>query len=778
VTEGPLFGRDDGFEPGESTETSGPPQGWKDDGAPTVLHRLTETARALNSERDLQSLLDAVLDEVVELTHAERSFLVLRKGDRRITVAASRSLDREMIQRAAAKISRSIIAQTEKSGRPVLTTNATSDPRFAHSDSVAYMKLRAVLCIPLAARGKSLGVLYLDNRFEEGVFRDVDMGLLEAFAAQAAIAIDNASYRQQAAAHAKELEKEIAERRRAEKRLAAQNAVALFLNEASDPLEAVPDLVRTLARGIGWDAGGAWEADDEAGVLHCTHAWHSGDPALEGFARDVRGRDFPKGQGMPGRVWASRAAEWCADIVGDPLHPPAAAAAAGLHAAVAFPVTVGGEVRGVMAFLSRKKMPEDSELLAMMAAVGAQFGQFVERKRAEAARAQLESILRQSQKMEAIGRLAGGVAHDFNNILTVILGFGQIAISEVKPDDPVRAHLVEIDKAARRATGLTRQLLAFSRRQVLSVSVLDLNHVVQGLESMLRRLVGEDVEVEFAPEASPANVKGDAGQIEQVLMNLVVNARDAMPRGGRILVQTAVKDLDSNFLEGRAPECRPGSYVVLAVTDSGTGISPEVMAHMFEPFYTTKEAGKGTGLGLATVYGIVRQSGGLISVYSEPGHGATFKVFLPLVAAGGSEAAAATREAAPARGTETVLLTEDDPQLRALATRMLAAKGYRVLAARDGEEALEVAAKEPGTIHLLLSDVVMPRMNGIELAKRLRVVRPGVRVLFTSGYTGRSLEGRGVLEDADTFLEKPFTEDALARKVRAVLDAAPEAPKA
>jgi two-component system cell cycle sensor histidine kinase/response regulator CckA len=774
VSEGPLFGADDGFEPVESAaESTSRKKGGKHDGAPTDLGRLTESARKLNSEPDLQRLLDAVLDHVVELARAERAFLILRKGERKISVAASRSLDREGIQRASAKISRSIITQTEKSGSPVLTTNASQDPRFEGSDSVAYMKLRAVLCIPLAARGRSLGVLYLDNRFEEGVFKEVDLELVEAFAAQAAIAIENATYRQKAQAHARALEKEIAERRLAEKRLATQNAVARLLGEATDPAAVVPALVRTIGEGIGWEAGGAWEADEATGALRCTDAWHADDPALEAFAKGLRGREFPRGEGMPGRVWASRAPERCADVAQDPRHPTEGAAAAGLHAAVAFPVIVDGDVRGVLAFLSRQDLPEDRALLGMMAGIGSQVGQFVERKKSEAARTQLETILRQSQKMEAIGRLAGGVAHDFNNLITVILGFGQLAMESTGPNDPIREHLGEMEQAARRASALTRQLLAFSRKQVLDVRVLDVDQVARDMEKMLQRLLGADVRLEFVPGGGPVHVRADHGQVEQVLMNLVVNARDAMPGGGRILVETSRTELDATYLGKRAPECKPGPYAVLSVTDSGTGIPPEVLAHIFEPFFTTKEAGKGTGLGLATVYGIVRQSGGHVSVYSEPGHGATFKVFLPLVDPGEESPgdAAADRSPAPLRGTETVLVAEDDAQLRALSVRLLEDLGYRVLAAADGEAALEIAAKQDGPVDLLVTDVVMPRVGGIELARRLRELRPGIRVLYTSGYSGKSLEGRGVPDLPDVFLAKPFTETAFARRVRAILDA-------
>jgi two-component system cell cycle sensor histidine kinase/response regulator CckA len=736
------------------------------------LRLLTEVAHALHSEPDLRRLLDAVLDRVVDFARAERGFLVLRKDARRLTIAASRNMDRRAIPQASSAISRAIVLQTEKAGRPVLSTNAQEDPRFAGSESVAHMKLRAVLCVPLSLAGRSLGVLYLDNRFEEGVFRDVDMGLIEAFAVQAALAIEHATYHEKSSEHAAVLEKEIAERKRAEKRLETQNAVARLLGEAGAAGEIVPAIVRTIAGGIGWDAGGAWEADDAAGVLRCTHFWHAGDAALEALAQDLRGRTFPKGDGMPGRVWASRAPEWCDDIAADPLHPRAAAAAAGLRAAVAFPVAVGGEVRGVVAFLSKKAVPRDADLLAMMGNVGAQFGQFVERKREEKARTDLEAIFRQAQKMDAIGRLAGGVAHDFNNLLTIIMGCGYLAKTGLKPGDPAEEHLAQVEEAALRASALTRQLLAFSRQQVLTVRLLDLNEVVQGMEKMLRRLLGEDIDLEVALHAAPGCVRADPGQMEQVLLNFAVNARDAMPSGGRLVIQTAPADLDAEYLKTRAPECRPGRYVALTVSDSGTGIAPDVIARIFEPFFTTKDVGKGTGLGLATVYGIVQQSGGLVSVYSEPGHGATFKVFLPRVAAADAPPTEGIAIPAPPRGTERILLVEDDPQLRELSRKLLETQGYRVQAAADADAAVALAGRgEQGRFDLLVTDIVMPRVDGFELARRMQALRPGIRVLYTSGYTGRILEGRGGLDAMANFIEKPFTADIFAHKVRQVLDA-------
>jgi PAS domain S-box-containing protein len=386
-------------------------------------------------------------------------------------------------------------------------------------------------------------------------------------------------------------------------------------------------------------------------------------------------------------------------------------------------------------------------------------------------RKQLEEQLRQAQKMEAIGRLAGGVAHDFNNLITVVMGHAELLLLDVPPDHPHRWELEEIRAAARRAAGLTQQLLAFSRRQVLQPRVVDLNELVTGMSTMLRRLMGEDIELRTVAGTRLGPVHADPGQLEQVLMNLVVNARDAMPLGGIVTIETANVDVDD-------PRARPtqghyrlpaGSYVLLAVADSGEGVDAEVMAHLFEPFFTTKGPGKGTGLGLATVYGIVKQSEGHILVDSEPGQGATFRIYLPRVSA--SAPADAPAAAAPVGGTETVLVVEDEPSVLRLSCSMLNLLGYHVLAASNGEEALTMAAAFPGAIHILITDVVMPKTGGRELAERLRVVRPGTKVLYVSGYTDDAILRHGVLDQGVAFLQKPFTAAELAQMVRQVLDA-------
>jgi PAS domain S-box-containing protein len=384
-------------------------------------------------------------------------------------------------------------------------------------------------------------------------------------------------------------------------------------------------------------------------------------------------------------------------------------------------------------------------------------------------RLNLEQQLRQAQKMEAVGRLAGGVAHDFNNILTAITGYADLLLEDLPAGDTRRPDVDEIRKAAERAAGLTRQLLAFSRQQVMQVQALDLNALVVESERMLGRLLGEDIQVATALAPDLGAVKADPGQLEQVIMNLAVNARDAMPEGGKLTFETANVELDELYSREHFP-AGPGSYVMLAVSDTGVGMSEDTQAHLFEPFFTTKEKGKGTGLGLATVYGIVKQTGGFIWVYTELGLGSTFKIYLPR-ADESPQPRWAAPSVGPADGTETVLVAEDEAAVRAVARQALARHGYTVLEAPTAEAALDVASRHSGTIHLLLTDVVMPGMGGRDLARRLTALRPDIRTIYMSGYTEDAITRHGVLEPGLVYVQKPFGPEALARRVREVLDA-------
>jgi signal transduction histidine kinase len=434
----------------------------------------------------------------------------------------------------------------------------------------------------------------------------------------------------------------------------------------------------------------------------------------------------------------------------------------GLTAFVAHPLVVDDRLLGVVAAFAAQ--PLDAPALSAVAAGAGDIARSLDRKQVGDALQESEEQTRQLQKMEAVGRLAGGIAHDFNNLLTVITGRTHLLLRDLGPDDPRRKGIKTIDSTAQRAALLTRQLLAFSRKQVLAPTVLELDEVVGGLMDILHRLIGEQIELAFRP-GGVGKCRLDRGQMEQVLVNLVVNARDAMPQGGRITLETSDLELDEASAR-QHPGVARGAYVMVAVTDTGTGMDEHTRSRIFEPFFTTKEVGKGTGLGLATVYGIVQQSGGSIRVESEPGVGTTFTLYFPRVEE--AVTAAQTTEA-PRPGTETVLVVDDESEVQALVQAVLARYGYTVLGAVRSTEAVKIAESHPGAIHLLLTDIVMPEMGGPELAQRLRELRPDMAVLYMSGYADYTAGP----DPAPALLQKPFTPEEVARAVRAALDAVP-----
>ena len=448
----------------------------------------------------------------------------------------------------------------------------------------------------------------------------------------------------------------------------------------------------------------------------------------------------------------------------------------GYRGLLTVPAKIGDRVVGVLSFLTTREegfTAEDMVIataFASHAAIALENSRLLlESRRAYDELAETQGQLEQAQKMDAIGRLAGGVAHDFNNLLTVILGRTDILLHPLKPEDPMRRGIELIQRTAGRAAELTRQLLAFSRKQVLDPVVLDLSAVTTDMKDLLGRLIGEDIALLTTPTPGLGRVKADRGQIEQVVMNLAVNARDAMPQGGRLILETANVELDDEYVR-RHVGARPGPHVMLAVSDTGTGIPREIQAQIFEPFFTTKEQGKGTGLGLATVYGIVKQSGGYIEVDSEPGQGTTFRIYLPRLDAAAATVDRTARPVAAAGGTETILLVEDEEGVRELARDILRASGYTVLEARNGGEALLLCERHQGPLDMLLTDVVMPRMSGRELAERLGPLRPDLSVLYMSGYTDDAVIRHGVLAPGTAFLQKPFTPAALVQRVRETLD--------
>ncbi|HSQ90906.1 MAG TPA: PAS domain S-box protein, partial [Nitrospiraceae bacterium] len=405
--------------------------------------------------------------------------------------------------------------------------------------------------------------------------------------------------------------RDITDRRRAERRLASQYAVTRVLSEATTLEEAVPKIVQAIGENLEWDLGLFWRVDKGAGVLRCLDQWKAPSIQADPFTEDTWQRVFGRGEDLPGRIWASGKSAWVTDItVDDEFTRGAQARQVGIHGAFGLPILVGGEIEGIIEFFSRQVRQPDEELLRMAEDIGLKVGQFGDRARTEGVLRETEAQLRQAQKMEAVGRLAGGMAHDFNNLLTVIRGYSELLLGRMGPTDAMRKDVEEVKKAADRASGLTRQLLAFSRRQFVASKVLDLNALVANMDGMLRRLIGEDIiELNTELDSTAGAIKADPGQVEQVIMNLVVNARDAMPTGGRLRIETRNVTIGEE-VHLDAVGVAPGSYVLLAVRDNGQGMNEEIRSHLFEPFFTTKEKGKGTGLGLSTVYGIVKQSGG------------------------------------------------------------------------------------------------------------------------------------------------------------------------
>ena len=561
--------------------------------------------------------------------------------------------------------------------------------------------------------------------------------------------------------------RDVTERKRGERRLAAQYAVTRALAESHSLEEAGQPILQAVCQSLEWDLGALWKVDRRANVLRCVDIWHGSSTGLDEFKALTSRSTFPSGVGLPGRVWASGEPAWIFDVIRDGNFPRLSIAQREeVHGAFGFPIRQGDRVLGVLEFFSHEVRQPDEVLLQMMDDLGLKVGQFFERT-------QLEEQLQHSQKMDAVGRLAGGVAHDFNNLLTVINGCSALLLRRLDAADVLRRYPLEIQRASERAASLTQQLLAFSRRQMLEPKVLNLNENVSAMDSMLRRLIGEHIDLVTILGADLGRVKADSSQMEQVIMNLAVNARDAMPEGGKLTIETANVELDEAYAS-RHMTVEPGAYVLLAISDTGHGMDEETQVRLFEPFFTTKEKGKGTGLGLSTVYGIIKQSGGMIWVYSELGRGTTFKIYLPrvvdvleepsLVSVSGAESAG---------GTETILLVEDEESVRALACEALEEAGFHVLEARHGAEALVVSHRHQGPIHLMLTDVVMPEMSGRVLADRLAPQRPSLKVLYMSGYTDNAIIHQGVLDPGTAFLHKPFSPDALVRKVREVLDAPP-----
>jgi signal transduction histidine kinase/DNA-binding response OmpR family regulator len=724
---------------------------------------VAELARTVNASLDLDTVLKKIAEGARELCQCEAAAVALREpesGAARLRYAVGASPGALRVEPGVGW--GGLVLET---GQPRRTGDDLGNPGSPGewAGEGAAPRIAAQMVVPIPGDRGVEGLLYVGHRSSRP-FTDRDEAVLGRLADHAAVAIRNAQLVQE---------------------LTTRQARLEALLEGSRDLSRIRPLA-TLIQQVATACGRLLATDSvgfrllEGDELVVAGTWGDATESMSVPRLKV-------GESLSGLVAASGEPLLVPDPANDPrLVPPhlEAARRLGHRAWLGVPVKVGDRVVGVLSIWTRRPEGFSREEVALVTAFASHAATALENARlyheirqAYDEISRTKEQLTQAQKMEAVGRLAGGVAHDFNNLLTVIIGRSELLQHRLRDDDALRRHVDLLHQTANRAAALTQQLLAFSRKQILQPKALNLNDLVGGLEGMLRRIIGEDIELTTALAAGLGDVKADPGQIEQVVMNLVVNARDAMPQGGRLIVETAGVALDDAFVR-RHPGARPGPHVRLAVRDTGIGMDAETQTHVFEPFFTTKGPGKGTGLGLATVYGIVKQSGGYISVESAPGRGSTFAIYLPRVETPAGDGRPGGAAGDLAGGSETILLVEDERTLRDLAREILLEHGYRVLEAQHGPEALGVAEQHKRRIDLLVTDVVMPHMSGRELAERLAETHPAMKVLYMSGYTDDAIVHHGVLRPGTAFVQKPFSPDGLTRKIRQVLDAPPGGPAA
>lgn len=726
------------------------------------LAALYKVGQTITAPLRLEVVLDVIARSTAQLLATDTGvILLLDEVEQVLTIRGAHGLSEQVVKGTRDRVGESIAGRVVQTGQPIIANDLPNDLRF-YNPAVAKEEFLACASVPLVVGEKIIGTLDVHSKVNRHAFTAEHIQILKMLASQAAIAIENARLyeevqrarddleervRQRTAelvAANEQLQEEVTERKRAEMAKEALIAELEAKNEALRKSELRYRLLAENATDI------IWTSDLNFKLTYVS-------PSI----KYSLGYDVEEVMAQPIATFLTSSSQW---EISQALHEELAQ---GLMSQNGLPKTRTLELESIckngstlwaevkMTFINSPE-GQPSGILGVTRDIS-------ERKR-------LEEQLRQAQKMEAVGLLAGGIAHDFNNLLTAILGYSNLLLADLSEDSPLRSDIVGIKKAGERAATLTRQLLAFSRQQVLKPELLNLNSVVANMGEMLYRLIGEDIELVTLHETELAWIKADPNQIEQVIVNLVVNARDAMPQGGKLIIETAHIELDEAYARSHMG-VKPGHYVLLTISDTGQGMDTETQTRIFDPFFTTKEQGKGTGLGLATVHGIVSQSGGHIWVYSEPGQGTTFRIYLPQAQGNDITIKSAENITRPPHGSETVLLVEDNREVRNLIRRILLEHGYTVLEASDGVEALQLAQTCSDLIHLLITDVVMPGgLSGLQLAQQLTSYRPELKVLYVSGYND-AIVHHGVFTSGPTaFLQKPFTPHILARKVREVLD--------